>query len=111
MKIVNSKTMMALAALLLTIPAAALAHPSMYLITAKIATPAEMQTITIDATGGTYKPSAGAKTIPYNSPAWRVQDALGADPAIGRNATTGGEPVLVTGPTAVPTRSASRARS
>ena len=33
----------------------------------------------VDATGGTYKPSAGAKTIPWNAPSWQVQDALGAD--------------------------------
>ena len=56
-----------------------------------------MQTLTVDATGGTYKPSAGAKTIPWNAPSWQVQDALGFDGAIGRNATTGQANVLVTG--------------
>ncbi len=98
MKIVNLKTTIAaLAVLALTIPAAGSAHPSLYLITGKIANKAEVQTLTVDATGGTYKPSAGAKTIPWNAPSWQVQDALGFDGAIGRNAVNGQANVLVTG--------------
>ena len=98
MKIVNLKTTIAALALgvALTIPAAGSAHPSMYLIVGKIANKAETQTLTVDATGGTYKPSANAKTIPWNAPSWQVQDALGAD-GIGRNATTSQANVLVTG--------------
>src|SRR5262245_36148461 len=97
-KLVNLKLMIAaLAVVALTIPAAGSAHPSLYLIVGKIANKAEHQTLSLNATGGTYKPSAGAKTIPWNAPAWQVQDALGADAAIGRNATTGQANVLVTG--------------
>jgi hypothetical protein len=99
MQIVNLKTTIAALALgvALTIPAAGSAHPSMYLIVGKIANKAETQTLTVDATGGTYKPSENAKTIPWNAPSWRVQDALGADPAIGPNAVNGQANVLVTG--------------
>ncbi len=103
-KLINLKTTIAaLAVLALTIPAAGSAHPSMYLITGKIANHNEVVTLTVNATGGTYKPSAGAKTIPWNAPSWMVEDALGADteaildPAIGRNATTSLPAVLVTG--------------
>jgi len=81
----------------LAAPAAAWAHPSLYLIVGKIANHAEVQTLTVNATGGTYKPSTNAKTIPWNAPSWQVEDALGADVAIGRNATTGLPNVLVTG--------------
>ncbi len=104
MKIVNLKTTIAALALgvALTIPAAGSAHPSMYVIVGKIANKHEVQTLTIDATGGTYKPSANAQTIPWNAPSWRVQYALGADAAIGRNATTGQANVLVTGPNGGP---------
>jgi hypothetical protein len=97
MKFVNTKIVAALAVVALVLPLTAAAHPSMYLITGKIANKAELQTLTVNATGGTYKPSAGAKTIPWNAPSWQVQDALGADGAIGRNATTGQANVLVTG--------------
>jgi hypothetical protein len=109
MKYVSKRAVLgALTAAALALPASASAHPSMYLITGKIANKAEVVTLTVNATGGTYKPSAGAKTIPWNAPAWMVQDALGADaesaldPAIGRNATTGLNNVLVTGPNGGP---------
>jgi hypothetical protein len=81
----------------LAVPGAASAHPSLYLIQGKVARPLEKQTITMTATGGTWKPSAGAKTIPFDAPSWMVEDALGADATIGRNATTGANNVLVTG--------------
>jgi hypothetical protein len=98
MKVFNIKlAFAALALVALAIPAAGSAHPSMYLIVGKIANRAEVQTLTVDATGGSYKPSAGAKTITWNAPSWMVQNALGADAAIGRNATTGQANVLVTG--------------
>jgi hypothetical protein len=98
MKTRNLRLIAGLAALLaLTLTALASAHPSLYPIVGKVAKSPEIQTLTVDATGGTYKPSAGARTIPYNAPAWQVQDALGADPAVGRNATTGQALVLVTG--------------
>jgi hypothetical protein len=109
MRITKTRTALGvLAVLALALPAAGSAHPSMYLITGKIANHAETVTLTVDATGGTYKPSAGAKTIPWNAPSWMVEDALGADtestldPAIGRNATTSLPNVLVTGPAGGP---------
>jgi hypothetical protein len=102
MKLVNMKIVLALAVAALVLPMTAAAHPSLYLITGKIANKAENQTLTVDATGGTYKPSTNAKTIPWNAPSWMVQDALGADSAIGRNATTGQANVLVTGPNGGP---------
>jgi hypothetical protein len=87
----------AVAVAALALPALASAHPAMYFIDAKLARPPEVQTITITgATGGTFKPSAGAPAVPYNAPAWRVQAALGADPAVGRDAN-GRANVLVTG--------------
>ena len=98
MKTRNLRLLAGLAALLaLTLTALASAHPSLYNVVGKVAKSPEIQTLTVDATGGTYKPSAGARTIPYNAPAWQVQDALGADAAVGRNATTGQALVLVTG--------------
>ena len=97
MKIVKLRVALGVAAVLaLTLTALASAHPSLYDIVGKVAKSPEIQTLTVDATGGTYKPSAGARTIPYNAPAWQVQDALGADAAIGR-AANGQANVLVTG--------------
>jgi hypothetical protein len=86
----------AVALVALGLPVVASAHPAMYTIQARLARPPEKQTITVDATGGTFKPSANAKTVPFNAPAWRVEDALGADPAIGRSAA-GVANVLVSG--------------
>jgi hypothetical protein len=101
MKVLNLRSALCVVALAaLAGPAAASAHPSLYLIQGKVARPLEKQTITMTATGGTWKPSAGAKTIPFDAPSWMVEDALGADAAIGRNATTGSNNVLVTGPVA-----------
>ncbi len=81
----------------LTLTALASAHPSVYDVTGKVASSPEIQTITIDATGGTFEPSAGATAVAFDAPAYAVQAALGADAAIGRNATSGQANVLVTG--------------
>ncbi len=91
----------AVALLVLALPFGASAHPSLYNIIGKVASSPEIQEITISgATGGTFKPSAGATAVDFDAPAYAVQAALGADPAIGRNATTGQANVLVTGPLA-----------
>jgi hypothetical protein len=93
----------AIALVVLVLPFGAGAHPSLYNIVGKVAKSPEIQTITItNATGGSFKPSAGAKTIPFNAPAWQVQDALGADPDIGRTVASGQANVLVTGPAGGP---------
>jgi hypothetical protein len=73
----------ALAVLALAAPAVAGAHPGIYQVTAKVAKTAARQTLTIDATGGTFKPSAGASAVAFNATAAQVQSALQADPAIG----------------------------
>ena len=97
MKIVKLRIALGVAAVLaLTLTTLASAHPSLYNIVGKVAKPPETQTITISATGTTFKPSAAATSVAWDAPAWAVQAALGADPAIGRNATTGQANVLVT---------------
>jgi hypothetical protein len=78
--------------LALAIPATALAHPGVYSVDARIAKTAAKQTLTIDATGGTFKPSADATPVPYDATASQVLAALQADPAIGYDNVT------VTGP-------------
>ena len=103
MKAFNLRSALCAAALAaLVVPAGASAHPSLYLIVGKIANHAEVQTLTVNATGGTYKPSANAVTIPWNAPSWQVENALAGDAAIGRNATTQLANVLVTGPNGGP---------
>ena len=67
----------------LALPATASAHPGVYTVTAKIAKTAARQTVSDDATGGNWKPSAGATAVPFNASAAEVQSALDADPAIG----------------------------
>jgi len=74
---------MAMAVALMLAPAAALAHPGVYTVAAKIAKTAAKQTVGDDATGGTWKPSAGASAVPFDATAAEVQSALDADPAIG----------------------------
>ena len=87
------------AALAAFMPAIASAHPSMYQVQALVTRAPEVQTLTVTATGGTFKPSANAPAVPYNAPAWVVQNALGKDSSIGVSSTTGIANVLVTGPT------------
>lgn len=60
----------------LAIPAVALAHPSVYETTAKLAKTQEVQTITIDATGGTFLPTAGAPAVDFDATAGEVKHAL-----------------------------------
>lgn len=97
MKTRNLRLSLGLAALLaLVLTSLTSAHPSLYNVVGKVAKSPEIQTITIDATGGTFKPSANGKSVPFNAPAWQVQDALGADLDIGRTAS-GQANVLVTG--------------
>ncbi|MCB0880079.1 MAG: hypothetical protein KDC46_13995 [Thermoleophilia bacterium] len=69
--------------LALVVPAAALAHPSVYSTTALMNKTQEVQTITVNATGGTFKPSAGADAVDFDATALEVQLALEQDPAIG----------------------------
>ena len=71
------------AVLALTITTAAQAHPGVYSVDARVAKTAARQVITVNATGGTFKPSAGATAVPFNAPAAAVETALQADPAIG----------------------------
>ncbi|HEY6890828.1 MAG TPA: hypothetical protein VI300_23690 [Solirubrobacter sp.] len=88
----------AVVACLLAVPAAAHAHPGVYEVTARLAKTAARQTISVDATGGTFKPSAGAASVPFDATAAQVQTALEADPAIGYDnaAVTGSGPYDVT---------------
>ncbi len=97
MKIRNLRLALGLAVLLaLTLTSHASAHPSLYNIVGKVAKIArDPDDHDRRATGGTFKPSAGAKDVPYNAPAWQVQDALGADPAIGRADPTPASPNLI----------------
>lgn len=67
----------------LALPAAAPAHPGVYEVTAKLAKAPEVQTITVDATGGSFKPSAGATAVDFDATAAEVQEALEKDAAIG----------------------------
>jgi hypothetical protein len=97
MKNVNVRLSFCLVVLaVLVLPISAGAHPSLFNVTGKVARSPEIQTITIDATGGTFKPSAGSSAVAWNAPAYAVQAALGADPAIGRSAI-GQSNVMVTG--------------
>lgn len=97
------RTVRGLAAVLTTaatiavaLPTSAAAHPGLYFTAAKNAKSNEIQTITVDATAGSFKPSAGASEVAFNAPAYVVERALGTDPAIGVNATTLLPNVLVT---------------
>ncbi len=98
MKSITSRSAVgALAALaVLATPAAVSAHPGIYTVAAKLARAPEVQTITVNATGGTFKPSAGATAVAFNAQPYAVQAALGADPAIGVDAA-GTANVVVTG--------------
>jgi hypothetical protein len=90
--IVSKRAIAALtAAAALALPTAASAHPSVYQFNAKVSRTNEVQTITIDATGGTFKPSANATEVAFDASLAVVQDALEADSAIGVGS------VLVTG--------------
>jgi hypothetical protein len=71
------------AAMALSTAGAAQAHPGVYSVDARVAATAARQTITVDATGGTFKPSAGATAVPFDATAGAVTAALQADPAIG----------------------------
>jgi hypothetical protein len=71
------------AALALSIPAVAQAHPGVYAVDARVAKTAALQTITVDATGGSFTPSAGAAAVPFDATADQVEAALQADPKIG----------------------------
>ncbi|WP_445152166.1 hypothetical protein [Baekduia sp. Peel2402] len=71
-------TVVALAALAL--PATASAHPGWYFINAKQGKKPEIQTITLS--GGSWKPSAGAPTLPDTATAAQVQAALQSDLAM-----------------------------
>src|SRR4051812_11446471 len=71
------------AAMALTMTAAAQAHPGVYSVDAKIAKTFARQTLSVDATGGTFKPSAGATAVSVGATAADVEAALRADPAIG----------------------------
>ena len=83
MRIVKLRIALGVAAVLaLTLTTLASAHPSLYNIVGKVAKPPETQTITISATGTTFTPSAAATSVAWDAPAWAVQAALGADPAI-----------------------------
>jgi hypothetical protein len=73
----------ALVALALIVPADAAAHPGVFEVTANIAKTAARQTLTVDAAGGTFKPSAGASSVAFDATAAQVQSALRSDPAIG----------------------------
>ena len=87
----------AIAAAALAVPAVAGAHPGIYNVKAKLARAPEVQTITVDATGGTFKPSAAAAAVAFDAPSYVVEAALAQDPAIGAD-LTGTANVLVTGP-------------
>jgi hypothetical protein len=71
------------AAMALTLTAVAQAHPGVYSVDAKVAKTFARQTITVDATGGTFKPSANASAVAFDATAAQVEAALQADPAIG----------------------------
>jgi len=89
----------ALAAVALALPTAASAHPGIYSVDALLAKAPEVQTITVDATAGMFKPSAGATAVAFDAPTWAVQAALEADPAIGVD-SNGNSNVLVVSPSA-----------
>lgn len=60
----------------LAAPAVALAHPSVYETTSKLAKTQDVQTITIDATGGTFLPTAGAPAVDFDASAAEVKHSL-----------------------------------
>ena len=70
-------TLVALAA-----PAIASAHPGVYVSQTRVAKTAAKQTITVDATGGTFKPSSNAGSVAFDATAAQVFSALRQDPAI-----------------------------
>lgn len=79
----------------LAAPAIASAHPGVYVSQTRLAKTAAQQTITVDATGGAFKPSANAGTVAYPATAAQVFAGLRQDPAIL-------DDVAVTGPTGGP---------
>jgi hypothetical protein len=80
------------------IPAAAIAHPTVYSTSGHLngGMTNEVWTLTAPTTG-TYQPSANAAVIPFDAPSQVVEWALGKDAAIGVNAATRLPNVLVTG--------------
>ncbi len=93
----RSITAAAIAAAAVVVPAVAGAHPGIYNVKAKLARAPEVQTITVDATGGTFKPSVAATAVAFDAPSYVVEAALAQDPAIGAD-LTGTANVVVTGP-------------